>query len=353
MTRRDGVRGWMPRRDTVYGTSVAAPAPTISSLSPSSATQWDAVTTVTVNGTGFTADATVYMGATALATTYVSGIQLTATVPAAENAGSPLQTAGTPAVTVQQTSGTSAGSTFTISAWTFSTPGNLTMTLDPGAGVTLNGSTVSAWTDQTSGAVFAQTSAGLQPTFVSSCSQLNNRPALNPTGGTSSGTINRLDTTTHGDTLAKFVGASAGTMIAVFYNTAFNDNGTTLQNSASLFFDSSVNWVMSIKGNSTAVEAFCNTSNNVSTSVSLNTGYAFGARYASSTIYSRFGLGAETSTSAAAALTRSSNCFMFIGNANDGRSLQGFMGHVLAWNVSLASLDYDRAMRKLKVYYGI
>ena len=58
------------------------PAPSITSLVPSSAYEFGQSFTLIVNGTGFLAGASVKWNGTALATTLVSGTQLTATVPA-------------------------------------------------------------------------------------------------------------------------------------------------------------------------------------------------------------------------------------------------------------------------------
>jgi hypothetical protein len=58
------------------------PTPTITSLSPASALAGGVQFTLTVNGTGFSSDVVVGWGSTALATTYVSATEATATVPA-------------------------------------------------------------------------------------------------------------------------------------------------------------------------------------------------------------------------------------------------------------------------------
>src|SRR5436305_8468582 len=89
--------------------TINPPPPTITSLSPSSATAGGAGFTLTVNGTNLVSGATVQWGATALTTTYVSGVQVTATVPA-----SLIASAGTANVTVTTAGGTSSPATFTI-----------------------------------------------------------------------------------------------------------------------------------------------------------------------------------------------------------------------------------------------
>jgi hypothetical protein len=89
---------------TGYTTSAVAsaayilvnPLPAIGGISPAFTNAGGTVLPLTVNGSGFIATSTVYWGASALTTTYVSATQLTAQVPAAD-----IATAGTIAITVQ------------------------------------------------------------------------------------------------------------------------------------------------------------------------------------------------------------------------------------------------------------
>ena len=62
--------------------TIAPPPPVIRSIAPSSVTAGSPATTLTVNGTGFLTGAVVSLNGTALATTFVSGTQVTAIVPA-------------------------------------------------------------------------------------------------------------------------------------------------------------------------------------------------------------------------------------------------------------------------------
>jgi hypothetical protein len=90
-------------------TAASAAVPTISSLSPSSATAGGPAFTLTINGTNFDSSAIAMWGAIALPTTYKSATQLTATV------GSVLiASPGTASVKVNDTGGMSGGATFTI-----------------------------------------------------------------------------------------------------------------------------------------------------------------------------------------------------------------------------------------------
>jgi len=99
------------------GVSTAAmltvnPAPTLASLSPSSAMEGGAAFTLTVTGTNFVSGSTVGWNGSARTTTFVSGTQLTAAISASD-----IATAGTVSVSVANPSpggGTSNPLTFTI-----------------------------------------------------------------------------------------------------------------------------------------------------------------------------------------------------------------------------------------------
>ena len=92
------------------GSQQVGTIPVVGSISPASAVAGGSQFTLTVTGTGFNGDATVYWNATALSTTVVSSTQVTATVTAALIAAE-----GTAGITVQETAGTSSPAvTFTI-----------------------------------------------------------------------------------------------------------------------------------------------------------------------------------------------------------------------------------------------
>ena len=89
-------------------------APTITTISPSSAVAGGAAFTLTVNGTNFVASSMVNFGGAATTTTFVNSSQLTAAIPA-----SSIASAGTPAVTVinpASSGGTSKAIDFTITS---------------------------------------------------------------------------------------------------------------------------------------------------------------------------------------------------------------------------------------------
>jgi hypothetical protein len=88
------------------------PVPTLTSISPSSATHGGAAFTLTATGTNYVVGSVIEWKGVKLTTTHVSSTTLTATVPSTD-----IKTAGTAAVTVVNSTpggGTSAAQTFTI-----------------------------------------------------------------------------------------------------------------------------------------------------------------------------------------------------------------------------------------------
>jgi hypothetical protein len=100
---------------TTGGVSSAAtftinpPAPSITSLSPSTSLAGNPAYTLTINGSNFTATSTVQCNTTPLAATYASATKMTAAVPAGF-----FTSAGTASLTVSNVTGSSSIATFTI-----------------------------------------------------------------------------------------------------------------------------------------------------------------------------------------------------------------------------------------------
>jgi hypothetical protein len=98
---------------TAVNFAVTNPPPTVSTISPTSATAGGGSFTLTVNGTGFVSGATVKFGGNgAITPTSTTSTQIVATIPAAD-----IVTAGTESVTVTNPApggGTSGAQTFTI-----------------------------------------------------------------------------------------------------------------------------------------------------------------------------------------------------------------------------------------------
>ena len=111
LTITDNATG-SPHWVSLTGTGAVNPVPVGTSLAPSSANAGDPQFTLTVTGSKFLSSSVVQWNGSALATTFVSAQQLTATVPASDIAN-----AGTAAITVSNPppgGGTSNTLTFTI-----------------------------------------------------------------------------------------------------------------------------------------------------------------------------------------------------------------------------------------------
>jgi len=91
------------------GTPIAAAVPTLTAISPTSATAGDAAFTLTLTGSGFGSGTTALWNGAARTTTVVSATQLMAAINTAD-----IATAGTAQVTVTGSGGTSPPMTFTI-----------------------------------------------------------------------------------------------------------------------------------------------------------------------------------------------------------------------------------------------
>ncbi|WP_234795084.1 fibronectin type III domain-containing protein [Hymenobacter arizonensis] len=115
---------------TTFTTTAAPnPAPTITSLSPNSATAGGAAFTLTVTGTGFVSGSTVSFNGTTRPTTFVSATQVTAAIPASD-----IATAGSYNVTVTNAApggGTSAPAVFTVNPVVVNNPAPTITSLSP------------------------------------------------------------------------------------------------------------------------------------------------------------------------------------------------------------------------------
>jgi hypothetical protein len=170
-----------------YTIQAVVPGPTITSLSPSSATAGGAAFTLTVNGANFVSGASVlWNGATSLTTTYVSSTQLTASVPA-----SLIASAGTVNVTVVTVNGVSSASTFTIGGAAPSVTGIVPTsgTTAGGTSVTITGSNFTGATAVDFGATAATSVTVNSATSITAVSPAESAGAVNVTvvapGGTS------------------------------------------------------------------------------------------------------------------------------------------------------------------------
>ena len=145
--------------NTTLSLTIGQPVPTISTISPVSATSGGAAFTLTVNGTGFVTGAAIQWNGTALTTKLVSATQLTASVTT-----SLIAAPGTITITVNSGGSSSGTASFTINA-----PTPVLTSISPTSAIASgNGFTLTA-----TGTSFVQASqlewngAALPTTFVS------------------------------------------------------------------------------------------------------------------------------------------------------------------------------------------
>jgi hypothetical protein len=243
------------------------PVPAPTSLATASYPRWDGAKTGTINGSGFVSGSVVKVDGVAVTTAYVSSSQLQFSV-----ANTTLWELGTHAVTVTNASpggGTSGAQTLTIAAPTFQLAG-----YRGDQGRTMNGGTVQAWADQ-SGKGDAnrnaiQLTAGSQPTYLATDTNLNNQPSLTSSGsaGMQTGTWSsapaqptRFYLVGYTSTTSGFFfdGITTGNRQCVFKGSSSN---------TSVFAGSTVNTAL---WDSTTKAAFCVEFNGASSKVAVST----------------------------------------------------------------------------------
>lgn len=172
---------------TVYSiadtTKATVDVPTLTSISPNTITQGTSAS-YTFTGTNIKGNETIGSlpsGVTASGYSYTS-----TTVVCTLTATGSATTGGASVTLVASGRGTSGAQTLTVnssSSLTSLPVSGAVLRLHAGAGITLNGSTVSAWADQTStGASFTQGTSGNQPTFVANVYNGGTKPTVRFTG---------------------------------------------------------------------------------------------------------------------------------------------------------------------------
>ncbi|MEI9978433.1 MAG: IPT/TIG domain-containing protein [Edaphobacter sp.] len=215
--------------------TVVSSAPTITSLSQTSATAGSQGFTLTINGTNFVSGATAIWSGTALTTTFVNPTQLQAAIPA-----SLIATGGTASITVNDSGGTSSGVTFTIN------PGVPTITsLSPTsatAGGAAFGLTVTG-TNFVSGAAVNWNGQALTTTFLNATQLTAAVPASQiTTAGTATITVTDSGGASSGATFTINPGVPTITSISPTSATAGGAGFTLTVNGTNFVSGAAVNW---------------------------------------------------------------------------------------------------------------
>lgn len=208
--------------------AAAGTKPTISALSPTSATAGGATFVLTVSGSGFARGAVVIWNGSALNTTYVHSSQLTATVP-----NTLIAAAGSATIAVYiagRTGGTSGSVAFTISAATTTTTTTTTSPLAIASTSVPAGTTGTAYsaTLTATGGTSPYTwsvSSGTLPTglTLSSAGAISGTPT---TSGSASFTAQVKDSASNVQTYTYSASIAAGTTTALSISTASLPGGT-------------------------------------------------------------------------------------------------------------------------------
>lgn len=332
------------------GIAFAVPAvsrtpPTITSLSVSSASQWDAATLVTVTGTGYTLASVVNVNGTAQTTTYIDPTSVSWTIPTSLTTGSALQTAAAYSITVTESGLTSAASTFTVTAWTPNTPSGIKAWFRGDLGVT-TGATYT-WANQVTGGgnSLAQGTGVNQPSAPAAVSGANNQVGIAVTAS------QFLDQQV--GNIATWMTSQSGTIFAILYPTTVSHTSATFDNDDRVIGDGSFNLGISLAtvgGTPKALSgAYTPSVHSVSvTAPGINNVYIIEWKYDGATIYGRSSEGTEGTAACTGSYPTSSS--FRVGAGSTG--FQGSFLEFIVYNVKISDTDRDRLTRYAKVRYA-
>jgi hypothetical protein len=212
-----------PSQSGTASVTIVNPAPVLGAISPATINAGSGNTTLTVTGTGFCSQSVVELGGTALATTYGSATQLTATLTAAQlaNAGSLAVAVTTPA----PGGGTSSALTLAVPVVVTVSPPALTMTVGLMQQFTgsVTGSTNQAVTWSVNGVVGGSATLG-----TIGNTGLYAAPAVPPTPNTLTVTAASLAEPSQSATASVTIVNPAPTITSISPATVFVLSGSTL-----------------------------------------------------------------------------------------------------------------------------
>lgn len=325
------------------------PAPSTSSISPTSCEQWDSAFTLTVNGANFVSGDTIYVGATALVTTFVGSTQLTGAVPQAASPTGILATAGTPNVTVVGVNGTSNAQTLTITSWTVASVSGLQAWYRADSGdITQSGGFVSQWNDKSgNGRHLVQGTGANQPAYTSSAAAFGNQPVVDFDGS--------AHFMTNATTFASLISLSADLMGAVFSVDAIDtDNapGVTYNNDA-IAGDTGGNRGIHLRQTGPAAHSYGwdGAARTAVETISTGTPIILQCRHGGGNMLIRAALGSETSVACG-------NIPTLTGTLRVGRNyttayFDGQLAELMIFNVSPSLADRDHIVRYQKGYFSL
>jgi hypothetical protein len=320
--------------------SEAAPAST-SSISPTSATQYDAATVLTVNGSNFTGSSVISIDGVAQTTAYVNETQLTCTLPAGETPTAILAVSGGKSVTVDG----SNAQTLTVTAWAPSDVSGLQGWWRADAADITIGTGVSQWNDKSGNARhWVQGTGSAQPTFTASDAAFNNRGSVTFDGSN--------DVLTCATTLTNFITATAYTAVVVARVNAISSNDANAALNDTFVADSAGFFGMALKSTGPVAVGFNYDGSSDSAPVTITTGSVriLSQRHAGGTLYMRNRLDAEASASSGN--TQALGGSMLLGRNAFSEFYDGKLTEVLLFNVDVSSGNRDRLVRYAAARYA-
>lgn len=318
--------------------------PTVTSISPTSATQYDDATVLTVNGTNFTATSVIKIDGASQTTTFVNSTQLTCTLPAGQTPTAILAVSGAKTVTV----GAAAGQTFTVNAWALTDVTGLQGWWRADAGNVTIATGVSQWNDTSGNARhLTQATGSAQPAHTSSLAGMNNQPAV-----TFDGSNDQLT----GAAWSNFVAVGAYTIMAAIYPTAAPTNSATIYANTGILSDPASGLIGLYLRSAPDVGLYNwdgSEDKDILNINALSTGSIITGMHSSGNLITRLGTGSE-SAGTASGNTTSLAGLLSMGRAyNNVNFYTGSICEVAIWNVVISAANRDRAARYMRARYAL
>lgn len=324
-----------------YGSARVA---TTTSISPTSATQFDNATVLTVYGSNFTAGSVIYVDAVAQATTFVSSGEVNCTLPAGQTPTAILAVSGTKSITVDG----SNAQTFTVNAWALTSVSGLQGWWRADAGNITIATGVSQWSDTSGNSRhLTQATGGAQPAYTASLAAMNNQPAV---------TFDGVNDQLTGAAISNFIANNAYTIMLAFYPTAAPTNNATIYNNTGLVTDPATG-LFGLYMNSAPSVGLYNWDGSEDKDIlninALSSGSIVTGMHSGGNLITRLGTGSESAGTASGNTTGLTG-LLSLGRAyNNVNFFTGSMCELSIWNVAISAANRDRAARYMRARYSL
>ena len=221
---------------------------------------------------------------------------------------------------------------------------SLKLWLDSDLGITLNGSNVSAWADQSgNGNHVTQGTAGSQPAYTTNA--VNGHAELNFDGA---------DDRLSGPAISAVLSAAAWTVWIVALTDAIGTNSATPYLNDGLMSDAGQFWGLHLRNDTPTARIynFDGTADSDSTTYAIGAYSILRARQNGTTIFVKNGAAAESAGVASGALTNLTNALV-IGGPTAGVSFDGKIANVIATNAVTSAAQHTAIDAYLALRYGL